>query len=75
MEHLDTFLALYPPFDALGAAELRALASTAREHSYAAGEAILVEDGLPGTGASFGREEITSYDEAFRLELPVPERS
>jgi CBS domain-containing protein len=49
MEHLDTFLALYPPFDALGAAELRALASTAREHSYAAGEAILVEDGLPAS--------------------------
>jgi CBS domain-containing protein len=50
MEHLDTFLARYPPFDALAADELRDLVAGARELTYAEGDAALVEDGLPAPG-------------------------
>jgi CBS domain-containing protein len=50
MEHLDTFLARYPPFDAIAPDELRALAAHAREQSFRTGEAALVEDGLPAPG-------------------------
>jgi CBS domain-containing protein len=50
MEQLDTFLARYPPFDAIAPDELRALAARAREQSYRTGEAALVEDGLPAPG-------------------------
>jgi len=50
MEHLDTFLSRYAPFDALGADELRELAANAQEHAYDTGEAVLVEDGLPTPG-------------------------
>ena len=50
MEHLDTFLARHPPFDALDPGELRELAARAEEHAYDTGEAVLVEDGLPTPG-------------------------
>src|ERR1700733_15366940 len=50
MEHLDTFLARHPPFDALDPDELRELAAGAQEHAYGTGEAVLVEDGLPPPG-------------------------
>jgi CBS domain-containing protein len=50
MEHLDTFLSRYAPFDALGAEELRELAAGAQEHAYDTGESVLVEDGLPTPG-------------------------
>ncbi len=50
MEHLDTFLARNPPFDRIDADELRALAAEARQLTYAAGEMVLVEDGLPAAG-------------------------
>jgi CBS domain-containing protein len=50
MEHLDTFLHRYPPFDALGAAELGELAGGAEERSFETGELALVEDGQPAAG-------------------------
>ena len=50
MEHLDTFLAHQPPFDALGASELSAVASHACEVPFDTGEAALVEDGAPSAG-------------------------
>jgi CBS domain-containing protein len=50
MEHLDTFLSRHAPFDALGADELRELTVGAREQSFRAGEAVLVEDGVPTPG-------------------------
>jgi CBS domain-containing protein len=50
MEHLDTFLSRYAPFDAIGADELRELCAGAQEHAYDSGEAVLVEDGLPTPG-------------------------
>jgi CBS domain-containing protein len=50
MEHLDTFLSRHAPFDALGSDELRELTAGAQQHSFAAGQAVLVEDGLPAAG-------------------------
>src|SRR5271170_629677 len=50
MEHLDTFLSLQPPFDALAPAELAAVAAGATEVSFDRGELVLVEDGVPATG-------------------------
>jgi CBS domain-containing protein len=50
MEHLDTFLALHPPFDALGAEQLDGLVAQAQIRSQATGELVLVEDGLPASG-------------------------
>jgi CBS domain-containing protein len=50
MEHLDTFLAHYPPFDGIDPGALQALAAEAHERTYRAGEAVLVEDGLPAAG-------------------------
>ncbi|MBV9682814.1 MAG: cyclic nucleotide-binding domain-containing protein [Solirubrobacterales bacterium] len=50
MEQLDTFLSRHAPFDALGAAELRELTAGAQEHTFQAGQAVLVEDGLPAAG-------------------------
>ena len=50
MEQLDTFLSRHPPFDALGADELRGIAAGAEEHSFQPGQAVLVEDGLPAAG-------------------------
>ena len=47
MEHLDTFLASYPPFDALDPETLREVAAGATERSYSARETVLTEDGLP----------------------------
>ena len=49
MEHLDTFLALYPPFDALDPETLRRVAAGASEQSFRGGEAVLVEDGVPAS--------------------------
>ncbi len=50
MEHLDTFLAQYPPFDALGPEALSALVADAAQRTYRAGETVLVENGLPTPG-------------------------
>jgi CBS domain-containing protein len=50
MEHLDTFLARYPPFDAIDPDELRALTAQAQERTYDGGDLVLVEDGLPTPG-------------------------
>jgi signal-transduction protein with cAMP-binding, CBS, and nucleotidyltransferase domain len=50
MEHLDTFLSRHAPFDALGPDDLRELVAGAEEHSFEAGQAVLVEDGLPAAG-------------------------
>ena len=50
MEHLDTFLIRYAPFDGLGPDELRELTADAEEHSFRSGQAVLVEDGLPASG-------------------------
>ena len=49
MEEMHTFLARFPPFDALTAEELDEVASAASERELAAGENILVEDGPPST--------------------------
>ncbi len=50
MEHLDTFLASHPPFDAVPGGELTKLAAQAVEHRLEAGEMVLVEDGEPAAG-------------------------
>ena len=50
MEHLDTFLAKHPPFDGIGPEEVHALAAEAQLQRYAAGQTVLVEDGLPAGG-------------------------
>lgn len=50
MEHVDTFLALYPPFDALAPDELTALTAVAEQLNYEPGDVVLVEDGLPAAG-------------------------
>jgi CBS domain-containing protein len=50
MEHLDTFLAQHPPFDALGPADLSAVAAEARTVHFDVGESALVEDGRPTPG-------------------------
>jgi CBS domain-containing protein len=50
MEHLDTFLAHYPPFDGLDPEARAALAANATERTYRAGETVLVEAGLPTPG-------------------------
>ncbi len=47
MEHLDTFLSRFEPFDQLGPVTVGELVSTGQQITYAAGEAILVEDGVP----------------------------
>jgi len=50
MEHLDTFLARHPPFDGLDSAALSTLAAAAELRELAAGEMVLVEDGVPADG-------------------------
>ena len=50
MEHLDTFLARYPPFDGLDSASLQELTAGAQERELRAGEVVLVEDGEPAAG-------------------------
>src|ERR1700761_6040195 len=50
MEHLDTFLAGYPPFDALSRQQLRDLASDGVVEEYETGALVLVEDGAPASG-------------------------
>ncbi|MGB9185871.1 MAG: putative nucleotidyltransferase substrate binding domain-containing protein [Solirubrobacteraceae bacterium] len=50
MEHLDTFLARYPPFEGLDAQTLRELAAEAVERELQAGELVLIEDGEPAAG-------------------------
>jgi CBS domain-containing protein len=50
MEHLDTFLAGLPPFDALDAETLGALAVRAELVRFAPGDLVLVEDGPPARG-------------------------
>src|SRR5438067_10126757 len=50
MEHLDTFLGKYPPFDSLDPDELRTLVAGAQQRRYEAGETVLVEDGPPTPG-------------------------
>jgi CBS domain-containing protein len=50
MEQLDTFLARYPPFDAIDPEQLRDLAANATERRYETGEYVLVEDGPPTPG-------------------------
>ena len=47
MEEVHTFLARFPPFDALSAEELEDVVAAASERELAAGETILVEDGPP----------------------------
>jgi CBS domain-containing protein len=50
MEPLDTFLADHPPFAGLSTSTIAELARSADLHRFAAGAAILVEDGPPATG-------------------------
>jgi CBS domain-containing protein len=47
MEEVHTFLARFPPFDALSPEELEEVAAAATERDLEAGETILVEDGPP----------------------------
>jgi CBS domain-containing protein len=47
MEEVHTFLARFPPFDALSEEELADVAAVASERELAAGEVVLVEDGPP----------------------------
>ena len=50
MEHLDTFLAGHPPFEALTPEALSRLATEAVVREQAPGAVLLVEDGPPATG-------------------------
>ena len=50
MEHLDTFLAGHPPFEALAPEQLRELIARAALLEQAPGAVLLVEDGPPATG-------------------------
>ena len=50
MEHVDTFLARYPPFDALSSHELLSLAAGGVVEEYEPGALVLVEDGAPASG-------------------------
>lgn len=50
MEHLDTFLSQYPPFDALRPSELAELVDHAQELAFDTGQPALVEDGVPAEG-------------------------
>jgi CBS domain-containing protein len=50
MEHLDTFLAQQPPFDAVAPEVRRELVAQAREITFDTGETVLVEDGPPTPG-------------------------
>jgi len=50
MEHLDTFVAQQPPFDGLAASELAAVVADSGQISFAGGEIVLVEDGVPAAG-------------------------
>jgi CBS domain-containing protein len=50
MEHLDTFLAQHPPFDALAPGDLAAVAAQADAVEFEVGESALVEDGRPTPG-------------------------
>ena len=49
-QDLAGFLARHPPFDALDAGELAGAAAAMRSHRFAAGEVVLVEDGVPSAG-------------------------
>jgi CBS domain-containing protein len=73
MEQLDTFLSRHAPFDALGADELRTLTAGARKHSFEAGQAVLVEDGLPADGlwvVLTGSMELTHEGEPIQVLEP-----
>ncbi|MGZ6625756.1 MAG: putative nucleotidyltransferase substrate binding domain-containing protein [Solirubrobacteraceae bacterium] len=50
MEHLDTFLATYPPFEALAPEQLGELIARAAVLEQDPGAVLLVEDGAPATG-------------------------
>jgi CBS domain-containing protein len=50
MEHLDTFLHRYPPFDELAPETVAALAAQGDIRAFGDGESILVEDGPPAAG-------------------------
>jgi CBS domain-containing protein len=50
MENSYTVLSRNPPFDGIDPEELRAALAGAQEHSFAAGDAALVEDGEPASG-------------------------
>jgi CBS domain-containing protein len=73
MEQLDTFLSRHAPFDALGADELRTLTAGAQQHSFEAGQAVLVEDGLPADGlwvVLTGSMELTHEGEPIQVLEP-----
>ncbi|MGA9859519.1 MAG: putative nucleotidyltransferase substrate binding domain-containing protein [Solirubrobacteraceae bacterium] len=73
MEHLDTFLARYPPFDALGPAQLAELAGGAVVQEHPAGAVLLVEDGPPAEGIwaiLAGSVEIVHQGEAVQVLAP-----
>jgi CBS domain-containing protein len=50
MEHMDTFLASVPPFDALDPSDLSAVLERASQQSFEVREVALVEDGAPAQG-------------------------
>ncbi|MBV9605002.1 MAG: cyclic nucleotide-binding domain-containing protein [Solirubrobacterales bacterium] len=73
MEQLDTFLSRHAPFDALDAHELRELTAGAQEHSFQAGQAVLVEDGPPAAGlwvVLTGSMELTHEGEPVQVLEP-----
>jgi CBS domain-containing protein len=73
MEHLDTFLSRHAPFDALGADELRTLTAGAQQHTFEAGQSVLVEDGLPASGlwvVLTGSMELTHEGEPIQVLEP-----
>ncbi len=52
MEHLDTFLAGHPPFNALSPSQLRDIVAGGVVQEHRTGDLVLVEDGAPASGLS-----------------------
>jgi CBS domain-containing protein len=67
------FLARYPPFDALEAAELETIAAAVAVRPYRTGEAVLVEDGTPAEAFYVIRDgsmELVHEDEVIDILEP-----
>ncbi len=73
MEHLDTFLAGYPPFDALSPEQRRDLVADGVVEDHDTGALALVEDGPPASGLWViltGSMELVHQGEAVQILEP-----
>ena len=69
MEHLDTFLAAHPPFDALAPERLRELIAHAGFSEQDPGAVLLVEDGppAPDVGDLTGSMDVVHSGEVIQV--------